>query len=264
MVVRRGEVAVDGRRVRYIEAGRGPAVVLVHGLGLSGAVFRNHCHALAAGGFRAIAPDLPGFGASRGARLGQSVAETAVWLLAFGGAVGVGRAAWVGHSLASQGVLELAVRAPHRASALVLATPTGAPGRLRLLRQLRAFARDVGREPISLVPLVAREYARGSLGAFLGTWIKAALDHPCGKAGRVRCPTLIIAGKRDPVVGEDFLSILARRIPGARLARLHGAGHGIVFHRSDEFNGTVVAFLHGVVGWGGDPGPGLRGPSVSG
>ncbi|HEX7119209.1 MAG TPA: alpha/beta hydrolase [Longimicrobiales bacterium] len=253
--MRRTEVWVGGRRARYIDAGAGPPVVFVHGLGLSGAVFRGHCRAFAAAGFRPVAPDLPGFGRSRGPRLGLSVPETASWLLAFAAAVGLGPVVWIGHSLAAQAVLEAAVRAPARARALVLVTPTGAPGSCRLLRQVRSFARDIGREPLSLVPVVARQYMQGSLGAFLGTWLRATRDHPSRKARRVQCPTLVVAGKRDPVVPNDFVEILVRRIPDVRLARIHGAGHAITFDRSDDFDREVLAFLRGVIG-GAAPAPG--------
>ncbi|HEX6939008.1 MAG TPA: alpha/beta hydrolase [Longimicrobiales bacterium] len=245
--MRRATVEVDGRRARYIDAGAGPAVVLVHGLGLSGAVFHGHCRALAAAGFRAIAPDLPGFGRSDGPWRGLSVPETASWLLAFAAAIGVDRAIWLGHSLAAQGVLEAAVRAPARARALVLVTPTGAPGRCRLLRQVRSYLRDIGREPVSLIPIVARQYLRGSATAFLGTWLRSVRDHPVRKALRVRCPTLLVTGIRDPLVPDGFVALLMQRIPDARLATIHGAGHGITFDRSDEFDRVVIAFLRGVV-----------------
>lgn len=250
-------MAVEAGRARFLEAGAGPAVVLVHGLGLSGFVFRGRCRALAAAGFRAVAPDLPGFGGSDGPHFGLSVPETAAWLLAFGDAIGLGRAVWLGHSLAAQAVLELAVRAPHRASALILVTPTGTPGGTRLLRQVYGLARDVAREPVSLIPKVLRQYVRVSPSAYLGTWLKAARDQPIAKAHRVQCPTLVLAGRHDPVVPDAYLSILLQRIPDARIRELHGAGHGIVFDRSDEFDRGVIEFLRTITGGSADA-PGVR------
>jgi len=262
-VLRKATVEVAGRPARYIEAGAGPAVVFVHGLGLAGTFFRNHCRAFARAGFRAIAPDLPGFGRSRGPWLGQSVEETADWLLAFAARLGLGRVVWVGHSLAAQATLDAAARAPARTRALVLVTPTGAPGRCRLLRQLSNFVRDVGREPVALAPTVARHYIHGSPTAFLGTWLRAARDHPARKARRVRCPTLVVAGKRDPVVPNDFVQTLVRRIPGAELALIHGAGHGITFDRSEEFDRAVLAFLRGVVARPDADSGGVRGAAAA-
>ena len=58
--------AVDGLRLRYIEEGEGPVVLLLHGasLGSSADVFIRNLAPLARAGFRAIAYDQPGFGLS--------------------------------------------------------------------------------------------------------------------------------------------------------------------------------------------------------
>src|SRR5262245_65558384 len=59
-------VTVDGLNIRYLEDGSGVPAILLHGssLGSSADVFRRNLPALAAGGVRAIAVDLPGFGKS--------------------------------------------------------------------------------------------------------------------------------------------------------------------------------------------------------
>jgi pimeloyl-ACP methyl ester carboxylesterase len=57
-------VAVGGTTTRYIEEGRGPVIVLLHGatLGCSADDWRDIIPLLAACGFRAVAYDQPGFG----------------------------------------------------------------------------------------------------------------------------------------------------------------------------------------------------------
>lgn len=243
MPIRAGWLTIEGRRTRYHEAGTGPPVVVVHGLGLSGEFWTGHFSAFTAAGFRIVAPDLPAFGDSEGPLLGQTVEETAAWLLAFADALGLGTMAWVGHSIAAQAALEAAVRAPHRARALVLATPTGAPGRWRALRQAFGFLRDIGRERLSLVPAVAREYLRGSLVAYFASWLKAARDRPAEKAERVPCPTLIVVGREDPVVPWSYIDLLRERIPDARVIMVPGGAHGLVFDREGEFDRIATAFL---------------------
>jgi pimeloyl-ACP methyl ester carboxylesterase len=243
MAPREGRLTLDGRRVRYREAGCGPPCVVVHGLGLSSGFWVPHFPSFAAAGLRLVAPDLPGFGGSAGGRLGLGVGETAEWLLAFAAALDLAMPAWIGHSLAAQATMELAVRAPHRARALVLASPTGAPGRWRLARQVVGFLRDIGREPPALIPIVAREYLKGSLPAFLGTWLRAAGDHPLEKARRIGCPTLVVVGRDDPVVPPTFIELLLQRIPKSRLAVLPGGAHGVVSDRSGEFDSVATAFL---------------------
>ena len=63
-------VTVDGLNIRYLEDGSGVPAILLHGssLGSSADVFRRNLRALGAGGVRAIAVDLPGFGKSDPAR----------------------------------------------------------------------------------------------------------------------------------------------------------------------------------------------------
>ncbi|HEX7051490.1 MAG TPA: alpha/beta fold hydrolase [Longimicrobiales bacterium] len=238
---------LDGRPVRLYEAGTGMPLVVVHGLGLSGRFWIPHFAAFTAAGFHIIAPDLPGFGESGGPVFGQSVGEIADWLLALAERLEVDAAAWLGHSLAAQAVLALAARAPARARALVVATPTGGPDGGRALRQLRAYVRDVAREPLRLVPAVAREYLRASPTAFIGSWLKAARDDPTETARRVRCPTLIVVGRDDPIVSRRDVARLCRRIPCARLAVLAGGAHGVVFGRQAAFDRVAVSFLREVL-----------------
>src|SRR2546428_13285527 len=57
-------VSVEGSRIRYVEAGTGPAVVLIHGFGASLYTWRHTLPLVAAAGFRAIALDHRGVGFS--------------------------------------------------------------------------------------------------------------------------------------------------------------------------------------------------------
>ena len=55
-------IIVNGRRLVYRSAGEGPLVVLLHGFGEDGRIWKHQVDALA--GYRFIVPDLPGSGAS--------------------------------------------------------------------------------------------------------------------------------------------------------------------------------------------------------
>jgi pimeloyl-ACP methyl ester carboxylesterase len=54
----------NGIRMHYVEAGAGPLVILCHGFPESWYSWRHQLHALAANGFRAVAPDQRGYGES--------------------------------------------------------------------------------------------------------------------------------------------------------------------------------------------------------
>src|SRR5207302_2103144 len=58
------EASVNGVRLHYVEAGSGPLVVLLHGFPELWYSWRRQLPALAAAGYRALAPDLRGYNES--------------------------------------------------------------------------------------------------------------------------------------------------------------------------------------------------------
>src|ERR1051325_3715439 len=94
-------VTVDGLKLRYIEEGEGPPVLLLHGasLGSSADVFIRNLAPLARAGFRAIAFDQPGFGLSD-VPSDHSPAYRRDILPKFMAVLGLKKAALIGHSQA--------------------------------------------------------------------------------------------------------------------------------------------------------------------
>lgn len=60
---------------------------------------------------------------------------------------------------------------------------------------------------------------------------------------RIQCPTLVIGGDSDRVVGKDSSKETAERIPDARLILYHGLGHA-AFQEAKDFNNRVLEFLN--------------------
>lgn len=239
----------EGRAIRYREAGSGPPVVLAHGLGLSADFWVRNGPPLAAAGFRVLAPDLPGFGRT-GGPAGLSVEEQAGWLAAWAGAAGVGPAAFVGHSISCQAVLELAATRPERVTALVLAAPTGDPKPGRLLRQAAGFLADPVLEPPDVFVRVGEAYARAGPHRWLRTWWLAGRHDALATARRVRAPGIVIVGRRDPVVREAFARDLAEALTGGRFVRLARGAHAVVYDAADDFNRETIGFLREVLSEG--------------
>src|ERR1044071_2729630 len=106
-------VQVDGLKTRYIEDGKGPAVILLHGasLGSSADVFERNLRPLAAAGVRAIAYDQPGFGLTDNPK-DYSVAYRRRFIMMFLDALGLDKAALVGHSQAGGMAIALAFDYP--------------------------------------------------------------------------------------------------------------------------------------------------------
>ncbi len=114
-------VSAGGLKLRYLEAGAGPPVILLHGasLGSSADVFIRNLGPLADAGFRAIAFDSPGFGLSdtpanlsNGFRSGM--------ILKFMDALGLQRAALAGHSQSGGPAVQIALQNPDRVSHVIV------------------------------------------------------------------------------------------------------------------------------------------------
>ncbi|MBS2019056.1 MAG: alpha/beta hydrolase [Deltaproteobacteria bacterium] len=116
------DVSTRGARIRFVEAGDGPPLLLLHDALASHETFLATVPYLA-GSFRVIAPDLPGFGGSekpdpRAYAYGyDAFAESVVDLAA---ALGLGRVHVCGHAMGGGVALALAARHPSLVHKLVL------------------------------------------------------------------------------------------------------------------------------------------------
>jgi pimeloyl-ACP methyl ester carboxylesterase len=64
--------------------------------------------------------------------------------------------------------------------------------------------------------------------------------------GRIRTPTLVVAGADDQVTPPAQVEELARGIAGARLEVLAQAGHQAPLEQSERFNTLVASFAEGL------------------
>ena len=114
-------IDADGVTLAVRDEGEGPPVLLIHGFPDSADLWRNQVLALTSAGFRAIVPDLRGFGESGkpteiGAyRVGRSVAD----MVAVLNTLEVEKATVVGHDWGAGVAWALAAFAPQRVEKLV-------------------------------------------------------------------------------------------------------------------------------------------------
>jgi 2-hydroxy-6-oxonona-2,4-dienedioate hydrolase len=239
-------VRVGAHAVRFREAGDGPVVVLVHGLGVSADYWVRNGPSIAARGFRVLAPDLPGFGRTDGPGRGLAVEDQAAAVGAWFDAMGLTSAVFLGHSLSCQTVIELAAARPEIVEGLILAAPTGAGRRpRRLARQLLGLALDIPRESFLFATLVAQAYLRAGPLRVLRTWLSGAGHDPLRATARVRSPGIVIVGDRDPIVDPGFARSLAESLQTGRVVPIPGAAHGVIFDETGRFDEVVVDFLNG-------------------
>ncbi len=243
-------VKTPDHRISLLEAGTGPPVIAIHGLGATKASFLATVAALA-DRHRVIAIDLPGFGDSDkpvGAPYDARWFATAIVQLL--DALELDRADLIGNSLGGRVALEVGLRAPERLQRLALLAPSMAWRRkrpwapaLRLVRPelgvLPHAPRAVVERIIDRVIPEARdgwaaagidEFLRSFLtprgrAAFYATARQIYLEEPEGANGfwpRLRAlsvPSLFVWGRRDTLVPLAFARHVTDAVPGGRTPR---------------------------------------------
>jgi pimeloyl-ACP methyl ester carboxylesterase len=256
-----------------MQAGEGPPVVLLHGLGATKASFLPTLGALA-GRHRVIAIDLPGFGDSvkpvSGAYDAPFFAKAVIALL---DALELDRAALVGNSMGGRVALEVGLEHPGRAAQLVLLAPSLAWLRDRpwapLLRLVPPQLGLVQPAPRAIVEAVARRAVPGGadgwsaagvdefLRAYLDPRGRAAfyaaarniyLEEPHGEHGfwtrlpRLEVPSLFVWGRKDAVVPIAFARHVREALPAAEHLELD-CGHVPQLERPRETHDAIARFL---------------------
>ncbi|MDQ4144866.1 MAG: alpha/beta fold hydrolase [Actinomycetota bacterium] len=271
------EVSVDGVRTFYLEAGSGPAVLLLHGLGATNASMLTTFWELARD-HRVIAPDLPGFGESAKPVRSYNAAFYARWLDSFMKELRVDRAVLIGNSMGGRVAIETALCSPEKVERIVLLAPSPAflkkremVGVVRLLRPELAFL------PL---PLPRSQAMRGLKGMFSKpsrleqAWYDAAIDEflrifgtprgriaffsaarqiylepPHGESGfwerlpSLDRPALFVWGKRDRLVPPGFARHVEKAVPAAKSIVLDDCGHVPQYELPDETHRLVRDFL---------------------
>ena len=231
--------------------GAAPHVVLVHGLGMATNYLEPTMRAL--GNELAVsALDLPGFGGSRPVRDHLSLAALADALVGWIRVREIDAPILVGQSHGCQVVVEAVAHTPDIASALVLNAPTMLAEHRSIGGQLWRVALDTPREPLSLVPHVARDYLRAGPVRILTTLNDALRDRIEDKLPNVRVPVTIANGARDPVSppvwGERLARITGSRVggSGAHLVLVPGAAHAVPFSHPHALGNEIVAMAERV------------------
>ncbi|HEX5503741.1 MAG TPA: alpha/beta hydrolase [Thermomicrobiales bacterium] len=243
-----GYVEHDGARIRYATSGRGAPVLLLHGGLGHGGNWGYQVPALLAAGYRPILIDTRGHGRStRDARpfVYELLAADALAVL---DALGVGRAALVGWSDGACIALILAMQAPARVAGVFFfgcnMDPSGTKeltGDNPLLD--RCFARhaaDYAR--LSPTPADFEDFV-----AAVGRMMETEPNYTARELAQVRVPVAIVQSEGDEFIKREHAEYLARTIPGAELVILPGVTHFAPLQRPDQFNATVLAFLHRVL-----------------
>jgi 3-oxoadipate enol-lactonase len=263
-------------RLALSVAGSGPLVVLLHGIGGNRSHWDDQLAALAPE-FTAVAPDSRGYGDSDDCDGPLAFADLADDVRRVLDRFGAERAHVVGLSLGGRVAREFCLRHPARAATLVLANTHAGfdslpPEHVEAFLAARRGPFLAGKSPRELAPELARgvlgrsasERARerllASLGAlrkdgYLKTLEASVREDRGAPVERIAVPTLVITSDEDAVYPPATADAMARRIPGARLAVIAGAGHVSNLEQPAAFDAAVLAFLREHRGRASHPAP---------
>lgn len=119
--------SVDGIDVFYVRQGKGPVILLLHGIGASSFTWRYQIPSLSKE-FTVIAPDLPGFGRStKSLDFQYSLDNMSQFLLRFMDQINVKDFFIVGSSMGGTLAMNMSRISPHRIRKLVLIAPASQP-----------------------------------------------------------------------------------------------------------------------------------------
>ncbi len=269
-------VSRGGIKVHYLEAGEGPAVLLVHGLGTSMVTWYCNIDALVSGGYRVLALDLPGHGDSDKPKdLNYDPAGAAELIRQFLVELELERVSLVGNSAGGlvAGLFSLAY--PQQVEKLVLVAPGGlgrhvtwllrfasVPVLGELFYQPRlqspvALARRIFFRPPPIWAEVLPEMERvrnlpGSRHAAIQS-IRSSVNllgqrkksYILNRLRDLKRPLLTIWGEEDSIIPVSQAAAVKRALPRSVTKVIPECGHWPQMEKAEQFNKLLVRFLDG-------------------
>lgn len=258
----------SGVRTHYIEAGQGEPLVLIHGGGAGADAIGNWRTALAefARHFRVVAYDMVGFGDTGKpdpASFRYSQSARVKHLRDFLDAMNIAKASFIGNSMGGCTALGLAVESPERVERLVLMGSAGLTTELHadllpviqydftrdgMLKLIRALTNEDFQPAPELVDYRLQKSLEPDCRAAYGAtmkWIKeqGGLFYAPEFIARVRCPTLVVNGKKDKVVPVANAYRFLELIENSWGYIMPHCGHWAMMERPADFSRACLQFL---------------------
>ncbi len=269
-------VSVDGQPLNTIELGQGPALLFVHGLSGCWANWLEQLPVFAED-HRVVAVDLPGFGHSPMPAEEISMSGYARLLDRLCEQLGIDAAAVVGNSMGGLIAAELAIAFPQRVERLVLVSAAGVstygdprtaravPALRRLERIMlasggwfaaksdavaryprlrRAALSIVAAHPDRLPAALAAEQLRGAGKPGFVQALAAIIDYNLRERfPEIACPTLIVWGAEDRLIGLRDADVFEELIPDSRKVVFADTGHMSMLERPAAFNALLRDYI---------------------
>jgi len=259
----RNVTRVDDRNLAWREAGSGPALVLVHGIGGHAGSWRNQLTEFSSS-HRVIAWDAPGYGGSDPLGIdAPRASDYSSVLAAFLRTLGVSSAHLVGHSLGSIMIASLCKAHGFVPEGLTFLQPVTGTGLLpdekreairktRIDDMTRLGAREfaIQRGRTILSPKATPSAVTDALEVMMVVpqqGYLAAWDMMCAEdlfsLIEPRHRTMVVCGSDDPVSPPETGQAIADRIPNSAFHVLKDVGHYAALEAPDRLNAILRDFI---------------------
>jgi pimeloyl-ACP methyl ester carboxylesterase len=252
-------------QMAYVDAGSGPAALLLHGFPFDKSMWDGQIEALSAAGFRAVVPDLRGLGETKAAGEISTMEDMARDAAALLEHLQIDEALVGGLSMGGYVAFEFVHLFPTRARGLILAG-TRAPAdneqeRAGREQQVQTMLR-AGMVPISIATLpklLAERTRTGKADVVKRVRKMITLADPKGAAAaqrgmaarrdytddlpNIKAPTLIIVGREDPIRPVSDAEFMHERISNSQLEIIEDAAHMANMEAPEVFNRILLEFL---------------------
>lgn len=266
-------VEANGLRFAYLEDGRGPLVLLLHGFPDTARSWDHARSRIAARGYRAVSPWLRGYAPTaipgRDTDM-ETLGRDAVALIE---ALGETSAVIVGHDWGAAAAYAAAALAPARVARLVvIAIPHPAalrptPAKLWAVRHFFAYklpgaARRFARDDFAALPAIYHRWSPtwdppadefvavraafsdpASLDAAFGYYRSLPLRAPAFLRTPIECPTIAFAGLDDPIAGPADYAAARGMFKAEYVVEEMRGGHFLHREDPDQFAARLLAHL---------------------
>ncbi len=255
------EMIYQGLKVRYIEQGQGPLVVLFHGWGANKELFKAIIDTLAVK-YRVAAPDTPGFGQSQEPEQPWSLEDYCNFSKAFIDHVAASKDAEVilaGHSHGGRTLIRLTGSGmlDRKVNKLILIDSAGivhekTPEQLRRIKRYKRGKKFLSLPPVKALFPHALERLQSKSGSadyraaspvMRQSMVKVVNEDVREYLPRIEAETLLVWGDQDQDTPLSDGQLMEQLIPGSGLAVLAGAGHFSFLDRQYQFLAVMRSFL---------------------
>lgn len=251
------KILVKGIEINIKTAGNGIPVLILHGWGGSSNSWKKIQENLAYRGYRAICPDLPGFGKSQPPKEAWSVSDYMDWVVELISRLELNEFHLIAHSFGGRIAVKLVNKYPEKIKSMILCSPAGIKTKIDAktgaIKSLAAFGNSIfdskylkdfksSARNFFYLFLKRKDYAKVK-GVMRETMKRVLEEDLFSHLANINKKTLIVWGEKDKLVPIRQAHIFKQKIKNSELVILPKTGHSPHLEAPEELSKVIFQFL---------------------